>query len=136
MTAGGGGLENRRPLRIYRTACARCDSHHQPTRARQHHDHDTCTRPGIGGEEKQRATGRDFNCFCWYRKTDIDRPDDWAIFYTHHRDSGLLDQSNAEVIAEAMEKFTEGDDPDVVFESHFHWACGHVDGFSVRVYRT
>ena len=47
----------------------------------------------------------------------------------------MLDQSNADAIAEAMEPFTEGDDPDVVFESHDHWAVGHVDGFSIRVYR-
>ncbi len=76
-----------------------------------------------------------FNCFCWYRKSDLADADNWAICYTHHRDSDLRDQSNAEVIAEAMEKFTKGDDPDVVFESHHHWAVGHVDGFSIRVYR-
>ena len=88
-------------------------------------------------EAAKEAAGnwRHFDCFCWHRKTDLERPEEWAIFYTHHRDSDLLDQSNAEVIAEAMEKFTKGDDPDVVFESHFHWAVGHVDGFSVRVYR-
>ena len=49
--------------------------------------------------------------------------------------AGLLDQSNADAIAEAMEPFTDGDDPDVVMESHCHWAVGHVDGFSIRVYR-
>ena len=76
-----------------------------------------------------------FDCFCWYRKRTSTTPTIGPFVYTHHRDSGLLDQSNAEVIAEAMEKFTKGDDPDVVFESHFHWAVGHVDGFSVRVYR-
>ena len=68
------------------------------------------------------GTGEHFDCFCWHRKTDLERPEEWAIFYTHHRDSDLLDQSNAEVIAETMEKFTTGDNPDVVFESHFHWA--------------
>ena len=62
-------------------------------------------------------------------------PGDWAIIYTHHRDSGLMDQSNAAAIEEALKPFTEGDDPDVVFESHFHWAVGHIEGFSVRVYR-
>ena len=61
---------------------------------------------------------------------DLDDPDNWAIIYTHNRDSGLLDQSNADAIAEAMEPFTDGDDPDVVMESHDHWAVGHVDGFS------
>ena len=47
----------------------------------------------------------------------------------------MLDQSNADAIAEAMEPFTDGDDPDVVMESHDHWAVGHVDGFTIRVYR-
>ena len=35
-----------------------------------------------------------------------------------------------------MEPFTEGDDPDVVFESHSHWAVGHVDGMSLRVVKS
>jgi len=76
---------------------------------------------------------RKFQCFCWHR-----HPEDairWAIVYTHNRDSGLLDQSNAAAIEAALTPFTEGDDPDVVFESHSHWAVGHVDGFSIRVYR-
>ena len=34
-----------------------------------------------------------------------------------------------------MRPFTKGDDPDVVWECHDHWAVGHVDGFSVLVYR-
>ncbi len=76
-----------------------------------------------------------FQCFVWDRERDLDDPEKWAIIYTHNRDSGLLDQSNAEAITEAMEPFTDGDDPDVVMESHSHWAVGHVDGFSIRVYR-
>ena len=76
-----------------------------------------------------------FDCFVWDRLRDLDDPDDWAIIYTHNRDSRLLDLSNADAIAEAMEPFTDGDDPDVVMESHSHWAVGHVDGFSVRVFR-
>ncbi len=76
-----------------------------------------------------------FGCFVWDRSHDLDDPDSWAIIYTHNRDSGLLDLSNADAIAKAMEPFTDGDDPDVVMESHGHWAVGHVDGFSVRVFR-
>ncbi len=57
------------------------------------------------------------------------------VVYTHNRDSGLLDQSKADQITEELKPFTDGDDPDVVMESHSHWACGHVDGFSIRVYR-
>jgi len=78
---------------------------------------------------------KSWTCFVWDRECDLDNPDNWAIRYTHNRDSGLLDESNADQIAEAMEPFTNGDDPDVVMESHSHWAVGHVDGFSIRVYR-
>ncbi len=78
---------------------------------------------------------KSWTCFVWDRERDIPDSDNWAISYTHNRDSGLLDQSNAEAIAEALGPFTEGDDSDVVFESHDHWACGHVDGFSIRVFR-
>jgi hypothetical protein len=78
---------------------------------------------------------RSWTCFVWDRLREIDDPDDWAIIYTHHRDSGLLDQSNAAAMADALRSFSESENPDVVFESHAHWAIGHVDGFSMRVYR-
>lgn len=75
-----------------------------------------------------------FDSFVWYRD-DIEDAENCAIIYTHNRDSGLLDQSNSRVIAKALEPFTDGDTPDVVMESHNHWAVGHVDGFSVRVFK-
>jgi hypothetical protein len=78
---------------------------------------------------------RNFECFVWHRQSEIADPDNWAIMYTHHRDSGLLDKSNASIIEKALEPFTEGDDPDVVFETHSHWLVGHIDGFSIRVFR-
>ena len=77
---------------------------------------------------------RNFDSFVWFRNRELEDADQRAIFYTHNRDSGLLDQSNGSVINKAMQPFTEGDDPDVVFESHSHWAVGHVDGFSIRVF--
>jgi hypothetical protein len=88
-------------------------------------------------EAASKATGnwRGFTCFWWIRARDVDAPEDWAIIYTHNRDSGLLDQSNAAVITKAMRPFADADDPDVVFESHSHWAVGHVDGFSIRVFK-
>jgi hypothetical protein len=76
-----------------------------------------------------------FSCFCWDRLLESDDANNWAIVYTHNRDSGLLDQSNASAIADALSPFSEAENPDVVFESHSHWAVGHVDGFSIRVYR-
>ena len=76
-----------------------------------------------------------FNCFVWFRDSELEDADQWAVIYTHNRDSGLLDRSNAAVIAKTMLPFSESDEPDVVFESHSHWAVGHVDGFSVRVFK-
>ena len=75
-----------------------------------------------------------WRCFVWDREREIDDAANWAIIYTHHRDSGLLDQSNAAAMADALRSFSESENPDVVFESHAHWAVGHVDGFSIRVY--
>lgn len=76
-----------------------------------------------------------FNCFVWFRDKELKEAEDWSIVYTSNRDSGLLDQSNAAVIAKSLEPFAEGDDPDVVFESHSHWAVGYVNGFSIRVFK-
>jgi hypothetical protein len=85
--------------------------------------------------EQLAGNWREFNCFVWYRAHDLDDADRWLIFYTSHRDSGLLGQSNHGEIARRLQPFTEGDDPDVVSESHTHWAVGHIDGFSIRVYQ-
>ena len=76
-----------------------------------------------------------FQCFVWFRDRELNDAQQWAVIYSHNRDSGLLDQSNAAMIGKALKPFTEGDDPDVAFESHLHWAVGHIDGFSVRVFR-
>lgn len=77
------------------------------------------------------ATFRDFS---WHRASELDSPGDWYITYTHHRDSGLLDQSNAAAIEQALQPFTEGDDPDVVAEHHHHWGVGWIEGWSIRVF--
>lgn len=76
-----------------------------------------------------------FDSFAWFRRRELADPDAWAVVYTHHRDSGLLAESNAGVITTTLEPFTAGDDPDVVGESHGHWAVGHIDGFSIRVFK-
>jgi len=72
--------------------------------------------------------------FAWFREIEIDDSNKWAIIYTHHRESGLLDRSNAGVIGKAMMPFTEkdNDDPDVVIETHSHFAVGWIAGFSIR----
>ncbi len=88
-----------------------------------------------GAAQKTAGNWRRFESFVWFRRNELDDAANWAVIYTHNRDSGLLDQSNGAAIEKALEPFAEGDDPDVVFESHNHWAVGHVDGFSMRVFR-
>jgi len=73
---------------------------------------------------------REFQCFAWHRQPND--ADNWAIVYTQNRDSELLDRSNAAAIEEAMQPYLGGD---VVAEHHSHWACGWIDGYSIRVYR-
>jgi len=83
--------------------------------------------------ELARGNWREFSSFGWHG-----RPEDcneFAIVYTHNRDSGLLDQSNAAEIKKALVPFMEGDNPDIIPERHGHWACGWVDGFAIRVSR-
>jgi len=83
--------------------------------------------------EKLVGNWREFDSFVWHRAYDIEDADQWFIWYTGSRDAGLLEQSNEKAINERLEPFTEGDDPDLVFESHSQWAVGHIDGFSIRV---
>jgi hypothetical protein len=76
-----------------------------------------------------------FQSFCWHRACEVDSAKDWAIEYSHHRDGGLLDQSNAGAIAAVLEPFMECIDGDVIPEHHHHWAVGWIDGFAIRVFR-
>ncbi len=76
---------------------------------------------------------RHFESFGWHDRPED--PDQWTIVYTCNRDSGPLDRANAEALADTMEPFMDGDDPDCFPEHHGHWACGWVDGYSIRVYR-
>jgi hypothetical protein len=69
-----------------------------------------------------------FDSFVWW-----EHPEDahnWCVVYSHHRDSGLLDQSNAAAIEKALEAF----DGDVVAQRHSHWAVGWMEGYVIRVF--
>src|SRR5438270_13492508 len=94
------------------------------------------------GELELKAAAREaagnwvnFHCFAWFRRNEIKDPENWSIIYTHHRDSGLLDQSNASVIETALKPFSESQNPDVVFEHHSHWLVGSISGLSIRVFK-
>lgn len=84
-------------------------------------------------EKAQELAGnhRRFDSFAWFERPADD--ENWTLVYTHHRDSDLLDESNAEVIARELEPFIESGD--VVPENHSHWAVGWVSGYAIRVYR-
>jgi hypothetical protein len=90
----------------------------------------------LGAAAKQLAGNwRDYDCFAWSRGYDLDDADKWCIWYTSSRDSGLLERSNEKAINERLRPFSQGDEPDLVFETHSHWAVGYLDGFSLRVFR-
>ena len=57
--------------------------------------------------KRQRGTGSTSTHSAWHRSNDIEDADVWTIVYTNHRDSGLLDESNAEAISEAMQPFLD-----------------------------
>ena len=103
-----------------------------------------CDRPGNAGcdsdelmEAARKAAGnwRKFGSFGWRRAAELDDSESWTIVYTHHRDSRLLDQSNAAAIENTLRPFLEENDPDIIEEHHGHWACGWIDGFAIRVFR-
>jgi hypothetical protein len=78
---------------------------------------------------------REFDCFAWSRGYDLEDGDQWMVWYTSSRDAGLLEQSNETAINERLRPISEGDDADLVFERHSHWAVGFLDGFSIRVFK-
>jgi hypothetical protein len=78
---------------------------------------------------------RRFDSFAWHRAYDLEAPERWCLWYTSHRDAGLLEQSNETVFKNRLAPFAEGDSPDVVFERHSHWAVGHLSGVSIRAFR-
>jgi hypothetical protein len=79
--------------------------------------------------KKMVGNWKSFESFFWHGQPED--ADKYCIVYTHNRDSGLLEQSNAEVIEKELEKFPD----DVIDQHHNHWACGWVDGYAIRVYR-
>jgi pentatricopeptide repeat protein len=85
-------------------------------------------------ELAQRAAGNwmAWRNFGWWGKPpDAER---WAIFVISNRDSGLLELSNANVIAKALTRFDQGEYPTVMFQDHNHWALGYVRNACIRVF--
>lgn len=84
----------------------------------------------MAAAEKAVGNWQKWRDFGWSGKPEEDAGN-WTIVYTSNRDSTLLDQSNAKAIDAVMSTFPE---EECVAESHSHWAVGHVDGYSIKVY--
>lgn len=89
----------------------------------------------IDTAKKAAGNWRKFESFAWSRARELDDAENWTIVYTHHRDSRLLDQSNAAAIQDTLRPLLDADDPDIIEEHHGHWAYGWVDGYAIRVFR-
>ena len=77
-----------------------------------------------------------FQSFGW--RTRPEDAQNWTIIYTAPRDAGCLARANSQVFRSALEPFRSEDEAgneagDARPESHGHWACGYVDGWSIRV---
>lgn len=81
---------------------------------------------------KMAGNWRKYDSFAWSRGYDLDDADAWMLWYSSHRDSGILARANERIINKRLEPFTDGDDPDVVFERHSHFAVGFLAGLSIR----
>lgn len=70
-----------------------------------------------------------FECFAMSNKPK--NPEKWCIVYTHNRDSGIMERSNARVIHRLLETYLNDDCQ--VFEAN-HWACGWVSGYLMLIW--
>lgn len=71
---------------------------------------------------------RHFNTFIWEGRPE--NSEWWGLYYTHHRDSPIMDVSNAKVLKKLAAKFPE----DAQVQRHSHCLCGWIDGLVIRVY--
>jgi len=71
-----------------------------------------------------------FTCFAWFERPD--NADQFCIVYTSNRDSDILDKANAKVIADELAPYIKRGS--VIPQRHSHWACGHVDGYAIKVF--
>jgi len=84
-----------------------------------------------------RGNWKKFKNFSWSDKPEITTggSGNWGIMHTVSRDSGILEESNAEAIQKIMKPFI--DEEEDATEEHFnHWAHGWVDGIAIKVNAT
>lgn len=74
--------------------------------------------------------------FAWSIRHRPDDADAYGLLVLRHRDSGLIDQSNAAVIRQALEPFDDGEGTGgaIVLNCN-HFAYGWMEEVAVRVYR-
>ena len=76
---------------------------------------------------------REASNFSWHYAYEDDAAQ-WGIYYTVTRDSSLLEESNGAAIDKLLQPFIDSDSPNIMSESHNHWACGWIDGYAIKVY--
>lgn len=80
------------------------------------------------------ANWKNFESFSWYG--GVDNPDNYYMHYTSHRDSGLLDQANEQVIVQHFkDTFRRTQNLNWQLETHKHFAYGYADCITIRVYK-
>lgn len=89
-------------------------------------DLETAAKEAAGNHQK-------FESFAWH--CEPKDSENWMLVYTHNRDSGLLDQSNAAAIEAILSELPEEDHEDFRSERHSHWGVGWVEGWAIRVYK-
>jgi len=78
--------------------------------------------------EKAANNHSKFESFAWFGEPEDSEK--WMLHTISHRDSTLLEESNADAIEKAMKEF----DDDCHIEKHNHWAVGYVNTLVIRVY--
>jgi hypothetical protein len=88
--------------------------------------------------ECMRGNWMKFHSFAWrYHENKIsdEDADNFCIYYTHNRDSEICDTANSQVMKAEFDPLVEKEDGTIFEESHNHWLCGWVAGYSILVSR-
>lgn len=81
---------------------------------------------------------RKFDSFVWYSESKPEDEENWMIYNTSCRGSGLITESNEHIMNLALLRDEKGNAPfgdDVYSQRHSHWAYGHLNCLIIRVYK-
>ena len=74
---------------------------------------------------------KSFDSFAWFNSNDLkDSGCNYLIYSLKNRDSGILEQSNHEVMMKVLSQYGDCHE-----ESHSHFLVGHCDNIIIRVFQ-